>query len=908
MGTDDAWAAKQFSGGFTDQTQDKSGCGLCGNRLVGGEWFYFQSPCGHGFHFVCARRWFYKPNANIFTGPDAVSLECNVCSDYVFKKKAHEDSGIAFLMSECSEGVHRYSPERLEFFSSSEVKYGRPMQVLRSFPSALLRLRGLRCIDIQGFPIKELPEAISVLADSLYRFVLISLQLQRLPDCVGDFKCLEQFIVTGNPLRAMPEGVGTIPRLGEYYFDGNKIETLPSLVPPRLRALKLSGNHLRELPDAFESCQELEVVRVYANQLSALPPSMCFCSKVMELSLQGNNLAFLPEEIGRLQQLRHISVHDNQLETLPESLLRVFRLRRLIAYNNKLRYLPQGLLEQLDGLEILLVEANPLDGETMADLIHTKSACLRTFGVDEDQMTEYLNHTSNGHENDRSLPKYLNSGQMLPWDRLYAKLTPASLLRSAEGMRAAQLSSSVERKQPEMLVVAFSASQGEPEWLGALGKVFERQLTLDEAARHIQRENVESFREMYEEQHDHSPKFDVPDSEFAPYSRRACETAWFGRPPRAFASPRPSKERASASDSGARVKDFDVLALCDTNAQWYYDTESAHRKLFVRKRLEEIAAKYKKVVLVGASMGGFAALSHSDLADLVAVFGPQTDLTISHLRPGFEIGELEAASEAMRQAVAKAVEKGTRIEYHVAAEEHLYYAQQMKLPRGAMIVHPLEGRVARSLESAGLLTPLMTELLLDVQLKDASGRPSRPGATEILKWDWKSPEEDMLMAIWGVDKTMSFCTAAAKHLSLICNSAPAPGEWLCSCRRMNGKKREQCSECKALATDAVGWVLEPPWPVWDAPGFDRSKGFCSKRPPYQPGQPDQAGLKRSGLTLQMLYTWLLQAAPSLGYFSAGAAVASPQGRRRGVAALIALLCFLLSRRAGRASPLRLHNH
>merc|ERR1719343_1530852 len=96
-----------------------------------------------------------------------------------------------------------------------------------------------------------------------------------------------------------------------------------------------------------------------------------------------------------------------------------------------------------------------------------------------------------------------------------------------------------------------------------------------------------------------------------------------------------------------RVRDFDVLSLCDTNAQWYLDSKE-RLELGLEAKLAKLTARYRRVILIGVSMGGFGALSHAHLADTVAVFGPQTDLNISHLRPGLDPEELKAATARLR--------------------------------------------------------------------------------------------------------------------------------------------------------------------------------------------------------------------------------------------------------------------
>merc|ERR1719491_1279933 len=76
----------------------------------------------------------------------------------------------------------------------------------------------------------------------------------------------------------------------------------------------------------------------------------------------------------------------------------------------------------------------------------------------------------------------------------------------------------------------------------------------------------------------------------------------------------------------AGCDDFDVLLLVDPCRRWYNGRESGSAPLdrgCFREDFAAMIAGYGRVCALGASMGGFAALSCADLVDAVLAFGPQ---------------------------------------------------------------------------------------------------------------------------------------------------------------------------------------------------------------------------------------------------------------------------------------------
>ncbi|CAE8641565.1 unnamed protein product, partial [Polarella glacialis] len=401
---------------------------------------------------------------------DGDILACAVCKDAIHTRPG----GFVVLREDCTEAMNKFAPTDVELWSAQEFRLGRPVTMLREIPSCVFFLRGLRCLDLTGHPVAQIPSEIALLS-TLRRLVFIALNITEVPKEVGSLKLLEQFMMTGCPVRRLPEEMGLLPNLWDFYLDGNQLESLPAILPRYNNGIKASGNILESLPENIGDCSDAKNLRAYGNKLTRIPDSVCRMDRLVEVSLQGNLLRSLPEAIGNVRSIKYFSVHDNQLEHLPDSIASLPELQWLYVYNNRLQVLPRRLLSRARKLERFFVEANPLSAETAVELLSDVPGSVRVLGVDAAQVQTAVAAKTGAP---LQLPPSVNSGWMLPWGNLYAKLAPSSQLRRAEGVLP--LSSPEPVYGGDVLVVAFAASQGEPEWLGSLGQVASGKVPLSE--------------------------------------------------------------------------------------------------------------------------------------------------------------------------------------------------------------------------------------------------------------------------------------------------------------------------------------------------------------------------------------------------------------------------------------------
>jgi len=698
------------------------------------------------------------------------------------------------LVEESTESFREKGAARLEFWVSSELTMLRSMRLFVEIPKTIFKLDGLRCLDFTGHPITSIPPEIGLLR-SLRRLVLVALHIRHLPPEVANLLDLEQLIASACPLVSVPEEVHKLTKLWDLYLDGGQLEAMPSNLPPAVDAIKISSNRLRRLPDTLPENWKITEIRAYSNKLQELPENICSLTWVKALMLHSNQLCKLPAAIGDLSGLVWLMLADNRLESLPESIGDLTALEWLYVYNNRLTALPHRLLHRAVGLKRLLLEANPISGESLQDILEDVPGSMHVLGVDNEQVRRYRQNqmATNPEAAGAPLAYSVITGWMMPWcvDGLYAKLLPASQLASS-GRSADPLQDRVQR--PDVLVVAFSASQGEPEWLGSVGKVLG---VIEAQKRHSSLHRFEDVCAALRR-------------DLEPTSGDAVHSDWHtGAMWHAYCcAPEPDDKPLVChklnDTTFMQVADFDVLCLCQSEANWYCGPNGT--PLGLEEKLQSIVCHYKRTLFLGVSMGGFGALLHSHLADTVAVFGPQTNLTRSHLRPGWTPQGYELATERLRENVRAATARGVRFVYHVAVDDHLLHARALPLPQGALVVHPIVGRIARLMERAGLLIPLLADLVGELQ-DDKCTRPW-PASTEFAQhcppigspaWEWTdSTSESILLALWRPSGGMDFLAASPTVVGKIAQVPAHAGDWFCPrCCFRNFEQIRQCANCCA---------------------------------------------------------------------------------------------------------------
>jgi Leucine-rich repeat (LRR) protein len=507
----------------------------------------------------------------------------------------------------------------------------------------------------------------------LRRLAVAGNRLRGLParEQVRRLRELEGLWAHGNLLRELPAGLfdaaaggedgeGTsntaaaaFPRLRSLSLAGNRLASFPALAPgalPLLVELAAGGNQLTALPEGLaEGAPLLESVAAHGNALegaleaqgrqgsggrgaSGGPPLLLPHAKLRRLSLQGNRLsAALLGDWSRYEALEHVNVADNgpgmtrllSLEAEKEedeeqddekapatTAAPLFppRLRTLTAYGNGLRTLPIDALAACAHLSHVWLEGNPLDPQTVTRLLEAvpKMPALKALGLDEAQVRGQPRELVEGAGAALRVGRIVGgegeaaSSSSGSWGPGYFKLVPAR-----------------KDERAELLVVAYGSAPGEPNWGGALKR-----------------------------------------------ARREAERRWGGDD--------------EGQDGGQQSVSFDVLYVVDPHRNWYWlpqewegrqeeeeeeeDKEGSSRFSYYAARVGRAAAPYRRVLLLGDSMGASGALMAAGAASgrsyngisstsRVLAFCPQADLQASAIRPGRPRAELSRWRDALFAAV-----------------------------------------------------------------------------------------------------------------------------------------------------------------------------------------------------------------------------------------------------------------
>ena len=180
-------------------------------------------------------------------------------------------------------------------------------------------------------------------------------QLGQAPD-VWEHTDLETLVLSGNGLREVPEALGRLKSLRMLDLGHNQLAHLPEElgdIEGLSDFLYLNDNRLFELPSSLRKLAKLRYLNISQNQFAILPDCICRMANLLELRADANQMTSLPDSIAELKRLRELHLRDNRLTFLPEAIGRLSELRYLDLRGNLLRSLPAGIatlphLEKLD--------------------------------------------------------------------------------------------------------------------------------------------------------------------------------------------------------------------------------------------------------------------------------------------------------------------------------------------------------------------------------------------------------------------------------------------------------------------------------------------------------------------------------------------------------------------------------
>jgi Protein kinase domain/Leucine Rich repeats (2 copies) len=180
-------------------------------------------------------------------------------------------------------------------------------------------LRGRQRLTLRA-GLRELPDEIYTLADTLEELDLSGNELDDLPADLAKLHRLRVIFCSNNRFTRLPEVLGRCPALEMIGFKANQIDEVPAAaLPPQLRWLILTDNHITALPDELGRRPRLQKVALAGNRLTALPASLAACERLELLRISANRLDGLPDWLLALPRLTWLAHGGNPFSAAHEA-------------------------------------------------------------------------------------------------------------------------------------------------------------------------------------------------------------------------------------------------------------------------------------------------------------------------------------------------------------------------------------------------------------------------------------------------------------------------------------------------------------------------------------------------------------------------------------------------------------
>lgn len=160
--------------------------------------------------------------------------------------------------------------------------------------------------------LKEFPNEIIDLADTLEILDLSGNDLSELPDSISELKQLKIIFFANNNFTEFPKVLAKCSSLTMIGFKANQIHTVPeNAFPPLLQWLILTDNQIAKLPESIGNCHLLQKCALAGNQFEELPSSMVNCSSLELLRVSANQLKEIPNWLFDLPKLSWVAFGGN---------------------------------------------------------------------------------------------------------------------------------------------------------------------------------------------------------------------------------------------------------------------------------------------------------------------------------------------------------------------------------------------------------------------------------------------------------------------------------------------------------------------------------------------------------------------------------------------------------------------
>lgn len=180
------------------------------------------------------------------------------------------------------------------------------------------QLAGIKRLDLRC-GLTEFPREIFDLADSLEILNLTGNALSSLPDDLHRLPHLRVLFCSENAFTELPQCLGQCAQLSMIGFKSNQISSVPATsLPPLLRWLILTDNHISQLPDELGERPLLQKLMLAGNHLEQLPQSLAQCKNIELIRIASNRMTRLPDWLLGLPSLTWLAYAGNPVEMAVE--------------------------------------------------------------------------------------------------------------------------------------------------------------------------------------------------------------------------------------------------------------------------------------------------------------------------------------------------------------------------------------------------------------------------------------------------------------------------------------------------------------------------------------------------------------------------------------------------------------
>jgi internalin A len=184
---------------------------------------------------------------------------------------------------------------------------------------------------------------------------LSSLNLDALPESIGELTWLQSLILFNNNITRLPEWLGKLVELRELKVNSNPIEALPNSLSElgKLEILSIDGCSPTAAEKCTASAATLQHLAIASLSLKRLPTWVRRFTRLKKLYASKNQLTALPKWLESLPELEHLDLTGNRIRSIPGSLRRLPSLTLLRLSGNAELRLPAEILQSDDAHKIL---------------------------------------------------------------------------------------------------------------------------------------------------------------------------------------------------------------------------------------------------------------------------------------------------------------------------------------------------------------------------------------------------------------------------------------------------------------------------------------------------------------------------------------------------------------------------